>query len=148
MHCWCPPATGPGQPHESTCVQYKRPVKYKHLGIVFGHGTPYKATAHSWNQQAEYHPVPTETLKTFGFEWSETHDPTLSKEAVHKVYAGLQKYPLNVYACTCAAKSGVISHAKFCPLGVGPDQDNPPDADAPPDDPGPYQYPSDLAAKF
>jgi hypothetical protein len=25
MHCWCPPATGPGQPHESDCFQYKRP---------------------------------------------------------------------------------------------------------------------------
>jgi hypothetical protein len=26
MHCWCPPATGPNQPHQSDCVQYKRPT--------------------------------------------------------------------------------------------------------------------------
>jgi hypothetical protein len=26
MHCWCPSATGPGQPHQSDCVQYKRPT--------------------------------------------------------------------------------------------------------------------------
>jgi hypothetical protein len=54
MHCWCPPATGPGQPHESTCVQYKRPVKgtldKKYIvgkplplktGSFFGHGLQY-----------------------------------------------------------------------------------------------------------
>jgi hypothetical protein len=26
MHCWCPPATGPGQPHLSSCSHFKRPV--------------------------------------------------------------------------------------------------------------------------
>jgi hypothetical protein len=26
MHCWCPPATGPNQPHLSSCTQYKRPL--------------------------------------------------------------------------------------------------------------------------
>jgi hypothetical protein len=26
MHCWCPPATGPGQPHEKNCVMYQRPI--------------------------------------------------------------------------------------------------------------------------
>src|ERR1700694_1804391 len=25
MHCWCPPAAGPNQPHLSSCTQYKRP---------------------------------------------------------------------------------------------------------------------------
>jgi hypothetical protein len=26
MHCWCPPATGPGQPHLSGCSHFKRPA--------------------------------------------------------------------------------------------------------------------------
>jgi hypothetical protein len=27
MHCWCPPATGPGQPHLSSCSHFKRPAQ-------------------------------------------------------------------------------------------------------------------------
>jgi hypothetical protein len=38
MHCWCPPATGPGQPHESDCVQYKRPVKVDFIEFEPIHG--------------------------------------------------------------------------------------------------------------
>jgi hypothetical protein len=26
MHCWCPPATGPGQPHQASCSHFKRPA--------------------------------------------------------------------------------------------------------------------------
>ena len=96
MHCWCPPATGPNQPHEKDCVQYKRP----------------------WQFSVKYHPAPT-TIK-MGSEWSEAHKVSapLTKEAVHAVYAGLD-------VCTCAAKVGVIGHAAFCPLGVKDVPDDP-----------------------
>src|SRR5450759_710627 len=32
LHCWCPPATGPGQPHEPDCVQYKCPIIHATIG--------------------------------------------------------------------------------------------------------------------
>jgi hypothetical protein len=56
MHCWCPPATGPGQPHEKGCYHYRsgfvkyalyppphqppyQPQYYK-AGLFYGHGLP------------------------------------------------------------------------------------------------------------
>ncbi len=47
MHCWCPPATGPGQPHESDCSHYKRPA-------FFG-GLQYEATLSVMQAQAYNH---------------------------------------------------------------------------------------------
>jgi hypothetical protein len=46
MHCWCPPATGPNQPHEIDCVQYRRPAKGALKGTLksgpfFSHGLQY-----------------------------------------------------------------------------------------------------------
>jgi hypothetical protein len=41
MHCWCPPPTGPGQPHKSDCSHYKRPEPSKLSGPFFGHGLTY-----------------------------------------------------------------------------------------------------------
>jgi hypothetical protein len=92
MHCWCPPATGPNQPHEKDCYQYRRPsASYStsdasglsgklsgkfHTGPFFGHGLQYQVQA--------YHAMA----------------------------------PLSI-ECTCAAASGVIGHAAFCPMGDG-----------------------------
>jgi hypothetical protein len=46
MHCWCPPATGPGQPHESDCVQYKRPPFHFNVKVpLFPVGKYYFKTA-------------------------------------------------------------------------------------------------------
>jgi hypothetical protein len=36
MHCWCPPATGPGQPHLSSCTQYKRPLPGNTIDKIYG----------------------------------------------------------------------------------------------------------------
>jgi hypothetical protein len=55
MHCWCPPATGPSQPHEKDCFHYRRP------DFWIGHemqAQTFAAAALSW---METHP---------------THDPT------------------------------------------------------------------------
>jgi hypothetical protein len=56
MHCWCPSATGPGQPHEKDCFQYTRPEpetakwagisKFK-SGPFFGHGLQYQVQAYA-----------------------------------------------------------------------------------------------------
>jgi hypothetical protein len=35
MHCWCPPATGPNQPHQIDCVQYKRPIIHATIGSYY-----------------------------------------------------------------------------------------------------------------
>jgi hypothetical protein len=87
MHCWCPPATGPGQPHEIGCFHYTRPAKpvpvtyagvSKYKGHFFGHGLPYQA---------------------------KLSDTTLQAKA----------YAMSI-ECTCAA-SGVIGHAAFCSAG-------------------------------
>src|ERR1700687_3069502 len=32
MHCWCPPATGPGQPHRDDCSHYRRPILHAAVG--------------------------------------------------------------------------------------------------------------------
>jgi hypothetical protein len=100
MHCWCPPATGPNQPHEKDCFQYtrpvKKPVKFTYAGVskdkgpFFGHGLQYQAQAYA-----------------AGF--------AVAQEAWQE--AGLDSIKCNEF-CTCAAKSGVIGHAAFCPLGA------------------------------
>jgi hypothetical protein len=41
MHCWCPPATGPGQPHMTDCFQYTRPAKFAKWPSLLG--LPYQA---------------------------------------------------------------------------------------------------------
>ena len=103
MHCWCPPATGPGQPHESDCVQYTRPTKATWAGIskfesgpFFGHGLQYEAKLSAMQTQAY----------NAALEWAETHDPLATGKSIecHEL-------------CTCAAASSVIGHAAFCPLG-------------------------------
>jgi hypothetical protein len=50
MHCWCPPATGPGQPHLSSCSHFKRPAVPTHAFI---------GSYHDWDlTEAEEEPEP------------------------------------------------------------------------------------------
>jgi hypothetical protein len=102
MHCWCPPATGPGQPHESDCVQYKRTLQ---SGPKSG---PFFAKLSVMQAQAY----------AAAISWVETHDPTpveLSK--AYTEFASTSDATSDAIECTCAAMSGVIGHAAFCPLG-------------------------------
>jgi hypothetical protein len=111
MHCWCPPATGPNQPHEPGCSRYKRPEpepEPEPLTVAetlcaasgfkpvkspfFGLGLPYQAKLSAVQAQAYNHAL----------QWLDKQNP-----ASIKCNEG----------CTCAAKSGVIGHAAFCPLG-------------------------------
>jgi hypothetical protein len=63
MHCWCPSATGPGQPHQSDCFQYKQP-------IIHAIGSASNGSSHDWDLIGG-----------------------LTKEAVHKVYAKFTSGP-------------------------------------------------------
>jgi hypothetical protein len=116
MHGWCPPATGPGQPHLSGCSHYSRPVpfqfsvkhhpatpatldkKYVDLNVdlklpmksgPFGHGMKYAVQQPLYQAQAY----------AAALSWME-------KQNTAPITPG----------CTCAAKLVVIGHAAFCPL--------------------------------
>jgi hypothetical protein len=146
MHCWCPPATGPGQPHEPGCVKYKEASE---------------EVSHShWKEDGSLMPWPNVAHSI------ESNEQVLTKEAVHKVYAALEtdsffghglQYqaalsvsqalqwlakqnpaPLALATapmthsieCTCAAQYGVIGHAAFCPLGEKDEKADNPDEGA------------------
>jgi hypothetical protein len=79
MHCWCPPATGPNQPHEKDCFQYTRPEpSAKWAGIskfksspFFGHGLQYSANPY----EAKLSAMQTQAYNA-ALKWVETHpDP-------------------------------------------------------------------------
>jgi hypothetical protein len=59
MHCWCPPATGPNQPHQPECSHYRRPdfwiaPKFEQVkSSFFGHGLPYSAAYKLTQKQAQ-----------------------------------------------------------------------------------------------
>jgi hypothetical protein len=105
MHSWCPPATGPNQPHRDDCSHYKRPepsASAKWAGIstfvkspFLGH--EYQAKLSVMQAQAYNHAL----------QWLDRHSP-----------APLGPIECNDL-CNCAAQSGVIGHASFCPLGDG-----------------------------
>jgi hypothetical protein len=121
MHCWCPPATGPGQPHQSDSSHYSRPVPFvstldkKYVdpklpmkGPFFGHGI--------------YTAYPGEHVVLSGVKYpgklSEAKLSVMQAQAYNHALQWLDKQnpaPL-APGCTCAAKSGVIGHAGFCPL--------------------------------
>jgi hypothetical protein len=112
MHCSCPPATGPNQPHEKDCYQYRRPsASYStsdasglsgklsgkfHTGPFFGHGLPYRAKLSVMQAQAY----------NAALQWLDKQNPAPLGAPI-ECNGG----------CTCAAASGVIGHASFCPLG-------------------------------
>ena len=73
MHCWCPSATGPNQPHEIDCVQYKRPVIHATHAAI--------GSYHDWEPEAAESEPESEPSKG------------LTKEAVHKVYAKFTSGP-------------------------------------------------------
>jgi hypothetical protein len=102
MHCWCPPATGPNQPHEKDCSRYKRPAKkYMPLksGPFFGHGLQYQAKLSAVQAQAYNHAL----------QWLAKQNPAPLALATAPMTHSIE--------CTCAAQYGVIGHAAFCPLG-------------------------------
>jgi hypothetical protein len=93
MHCWCPPATGPGQPHEKDCSRYSRPVpfvtdkKYIDLklpmkGQFFGHGIKYPGKLSDSVMQAQAY---THALKWAGaaaLKYTPGPDPVVAPAAL------------------------------------------------------------------
>ena len=118
MHCWCPPATGPGQPHESDCFQYTRPepetesetakwagISKFESGPFFGHGLQYQAKISAMQAQAYNHAL----------RWLAKQNPAPLALATTPMTHSIE--------CTCAAQYGVIGHAAFCPLGEKAESD-------------------------
>jgi hypothetical protein len=112
LHCWCPPATGPGQSHQSNCFQYTWPEpfasQYLKTNSFFGHGLKYQAKLSASQVQAykfalewwdETHKVPGVTAVSVILKPGEpgvSITPELeyiTKEAVHKVYAAFKTGP-------------------------------------------------------
>lgn len=120
MHCWCPPTTGPGQPHEPDCSRYKRlsatigeyadwaltdvPVKLD-TGPFFGHGLQYSANPY----EAKLSDVQMQTQAyNHALQWLAKQDLKSKSTSI---------------GCTCAAKYGVVGHAAFCPIGERAESD-------------------------
>jgi hypothetical protein len=99
-HCWCPPATGPGQPHRDDCCRYKRPEGWANPRLrTIGFGMPYSKT-----YQTQLSVMQAQAYAA-AFQWMATHPA-----------------PIECNACTCAMRYGlngadVDGHAAFCPLG-------------------------------
>jgi hypothetical protein len=120
MHCWCPPATGPGQPHESNCSHYKRPIIHAHVGsyhdwdLMVEPGPQYtKINPEAWTfgqmtakliadaemepcGPGEGYPAISASIVLKAGEPGVAITPELghiTKEAVHKVYDALKTGP-------------------------------------------------------
>jgi hypothetical protein len=107
MHCWCPSATGPGQPHQSDCFQYKQP-------IIHAIGSASNGSSHDWDLIGG-----------------------LTKEAVHKVYATFNTpffgygmtYQAQAYAmappteCACDHRFTATGHDALSPFGEKAESD-------------------------
>jgi hypothetical protein len=119
MHCWCPPATGPNQPHRDDCSRYKRPAKY--IPLESG---PYQSQLSVMQAQAYNHALqwlakrdvtPLAFVSSLG-RTTGTVDMDGEQISVASLIIGSVKCN---EGCTCAARVGVIGHAAFCPLGDG-----------------------------
>jgi hypothetical protein len=151
MHCWCPPATGPGQPHEKGCYQYMNYNMSYTPDLIskcsLSHGSPHfekpkgeidyflqaqlQAQAYNhallWLNQASVYPIasacPPGLPVPLGPVNYYCNCAKESQSGVHEdscpVTAGqqaAQAKDLAQQACNCAASSGVIGHAAYCPL--------------------------------
>jgi hypothetical protein len=112
MHCWCPPATGPNQPHEKDCSHYKQPsiadpspdpsINKIYIPVPTPKFRPVKSPFFGHGFQAQTYAA--------AMEWLDRYD-------VKPLVATSLVRPVRPIECTCAAKSGVVGHAAFCPLG-------------------------------
>jgi hypothetical protein len=118
-HCWCPPATGPGQPHEPGCSHFKRPYHDWDYDLT-------EALAMNLHVQAQVQAYNHELAKSYA------HAEAAYALAV-KAVAAASVAPVAVPApsiisneCTCVAglaspDFGAIPHAWDCPLSpTGP----------------------------
>jgi hypothetical protein len=130
MHCWCPPATGPGQPHEKDCSHYRRPATV----------AAYIGSYHDWDlNEAD---AADAVHYNHALHWLEIRKPESYVHAIVPSIVSNELVPapapvfvvkipsfvveptsivineleLCTCTCTCAAASGV-GHASLCPLG-------------------------------
>ena len=106
MHCWCPPATGPGQPHRDDCSHYRRPILHAAVGSY-----------HDWDlteADAKMVPAPVDFIAE-----AQAYNHALQWLAFAHATAPIA----HSIDCTCAAKYGVIGHAASCPLGEKAESD-------------------------
>jgi hypothetical protein len=174
MHCWCPPATGPGQPHLSGCSHFKRlpPVK-AHIASYHDwdltgpdeppepeydapHDKNYWASGKLAGSPFDYQAYEEYTQLAYkhALQWLETQKSQSYAHLIEPVAPVAPPGPAPIFVvkipsfivepasieinelgseldggpdapdvefctCTCAAVSGVIGHAQFCPLGSG-----------------------------
>ncbi len=138
MHCWCPPATGPGQPHEKDCVHYKRPVpkpeskpESESVSIKFGPGgwshPALQATVgsyHEWElddwvlaKQAESIDFIAEAQAyNHAYQWMVKHEvKPLAAAFMKPLVAALKPPSVKCDGCNCDHRFGAIPHAGDCP---------------------------------
>jgi hypothetical protein len=161
MHCWCPPATGPGQPHEKDCSHFKKVVPCEACGepLIF-----IEASTDTWmcddtgclffGAQQHSKPILHATIGSYQYkhDWDLTEpifDHGVSQaQAYNHALQWLDKQkpqsfvhaPLSV-ECNCAAfEDADIGHDVLCPIGAAAGEKAESDAA---DDPGPYD-PADV----
>jgi hypothetical protein len=100
MHCWCPPATGPGQPHESTCYQYTRPDKVKSPFFSYGPPPPFEIKSEG---------------ETDFFLQAQAYNHALLWAQNQQT----EKNPQLVKYCNCAKESQSGVHESSCPVTAG-----------------------------
>jgi hypothetical protein len=144
MHCRCPPATGPNQPHLSDCVHYKRPIPptgWNHPAL--------KATVASWHdwepedstetEWAQNEPVlpPLPPPSVDFIKQAQAYNHALAWASMQKPESYVHVPPLDpkiiaagdgmtanlvktlngliAVKCNCDRRFGAISHAGDCP---------------------------------
>jgi hypothetical protein len=117
MHCWCPPATGPGQPHLSGCSHYSRPVPFQ-FSVKHHPATPATLDKKYVDLNVDLKlPMKSGPFFGHGMKYA-VQQPLYQAQAYAAALSWMEKQntaPITP-GCTCAAKLGVIGHAAFCPL--------------------------------
>ena len=121
MHCWCPPATGPNQPHLSSCTQYKRPLPGNTIDKIYGLDHSHGLYTHQYKlSQSQIQLLTHAQAQTVDAQAKvDASDAAVNLKEKLAVYNELDVAWFEGVKCTCAAKAGVIGHAAFCPLGDG-----------------------------
>jgi hypothetical protein len=122
MHCWCPPATGPNQPHRDDCSHYRRPGP---------DGPVLHATVGSYHDWAPEPIVPDLSVDFIAqsqayhaaFSWMEKQSP-IPDTALMRSAATSIATSIECNACTCVAfEDADVGHVASCPLGERAESD-------------------------